>query len=121
MTTSAYHSSKEKSLFQELFEAFWIVVGAGVTVVAAIVVAALLKGWALTVLWGWFVAPVFHLPQLSLPAAIGLGAIVSFLTWEGVDAQEPERTRTERIARVIVVWSRPLLAVGFGWVVHLFM
>lgn len=121
MTTSAYRSSKEKGIFQELFEAFWILVGSLCTVILIIAVAAILKGWALTVLWGWFVAPVFHLPQLNLPAAIGLGAIISFLTWEGVDAQEPQRTRTEKAARTAVVWARPLLAVGFGWIVHLFM
>lgn len=37
-------------------------------------------GLVLRTLWGWYVVPLFHLPFLSLPNAIGLACLVCFLT-----------------------------------------
>lgn len=119
---STYRKAQEdKSLADEIWAASLTLIGAFAFIVATIAAAAALKGWVLTVLWGWFVVPVFHLPQLSLPAAIGLSAIVGYLTRENVDAVAPVRTRKQKLGRAAFVWSGPFAALGFGWIVHQFM
>ena len=35
------------------------------------------RGYVLSVLWAWFIVPLFGLPALSIPLAIGLMVIVS--------------------------------------------
>ena len=50
------------------------------TVVAsfAVITASMVYfGWALSVLWGWFVPPVFGLREISIPEVIGLMLIIS--------------------------------------------
>lgn len=56
-----------------------ILIGAMIGMVAAAAVIALHIAWAgawmgytLSVLWGWFVVPMFGLPQLSIAAAYGI-------------------------------------------------
>ena len=44
-----------------------------------IALGAIIEGWVLTILWGWFMVPLFHLPELSLLFGIGLALIVSFI------------------------------------------
>jgi len=36
----------------------------------------IINGYVLSVLWGWFIKPLFNAPGLSIPAAIGLIMIV---------------------------------------------
>jgi hypothetical protein len=51
---------------------------AGLVLVTA--VTAVLNGFALTVLWGWFIIPLFAAPALTTAQAIGLGLVVNFIT-----------------------------------------
>lgn len=50
----------------------------------------LVKGWALTKLWAWFVVPVFHLPVLSIVQGIGLTLVVGLATFRGIDLKAQE-------------------------------
>ena len=52
---------------QNIIGCFGMIVAYGVTVVAA----SLMNGWALSLLWKWFVVSVFEVPSLSLVQAIG--------------------------------------------------
>lgn len=45
-------------------------------------VSVLINGWALAVLWRWFLLPAFDLPALSIGYAIGLSVIASLLTYQ---------------------------------------
>lgn len=87
---------------------------------------AIWSGFVLSVLWGWFVVPTFEgAPALGIPAAIGIAAVVRYLTndtrWREED-RDDGNLRTERIIRSIsMMVTVPLLTLIFGYVVHLFM
>ena len=85
---------------------------------AIIVVATLLNGWALMVLWGWFIVPTFAAPALNMGQALGLGVIVSFLTHQvQQDSGDSDADPWPALAKAaFVAIAKPLLALGFGWV-----
>lgn len=86
-------------------------------------VGAILNGWALSVLWGWFVAPVFGIPELSILQAIGFGLIVSYMTREPDSSKSKDKDDDSHpvITMMIVTALRPIFAVFIGWIVTLFM
>jgi hypothetical protein len=44
------------------------------------VISTTFRGFVLSILWGWFMVPIFNVPTLSIAPAIGLSLIVGFLT-----------------------------------------
>lgn len=86
-------------------------------------VAAIWRGYVLTILWAWFIVPVFHLPVLGVVAAIGISLVVTFLTFQFPEPNpEDNRSVGEKTAHSIVmslVW--PAIALLSGWVYHLFL
>ncbi len=99
------------------------VLGGIVGTVALLVVNSVFNGYVLNVLWGWFMVPVFHLPQLSIVPAIGIAIVVGYLTYQAKpDCQKVKRTMGQTIALATAnAIERPLFALFFGYVVHLFM
>lgn len=101
-------------------EALAIVFAGFAGVVAVVVIASLMRGWALSVLWGWFLVPL-GAPGLNIPTAIGISLVVSFLTHQ-VHDDAKERTFSERMARVFsAAIFTPLLGVFIGWIVKQFL
>lgn len=85
-------------------------------------VGSILSGWAMSILWGWFVVPVFNVPVLSIPAAIGLALIVSHLSHQYDAASSEKRDEEETLASAIVYClMRPIICVLIGFVVKQFM
>jgi hypothetical protein len=81
-------------------------------------------GFALKVLWKWFVVPTFNLPVLSLAPAIGLAMVVGYLTKQShwPTAEELEKSNSERaLEGTLMAIIKPSFALLFGWVVHQFM
>ncbi|QQG45560.1 MAG: hypothetical protein HYW89_01360 [Candidatus Sungiibacteriota bacterium] len=80
------------------------------------IVAYLLSGVALKLLWGWFMVPTLGLPVISLVQAIGVGIVISFLTQQHIPRDKDE-------AKELLIYEviKPVLAIAVGWVVHLFM
>lgn len=93
-----------------------------VGVLAVVVVSAILGGLALSVMWGWFVVPTFDAPPLSIPVAIGIALVVSYLTDHRTTAKEKGKEPDEAIVE-LVAWSigQPLFYLVLGYIVHLFM
>lgn len=103
-------------------EKFLTCLGALALVVGALVVGIPMSGWALSVLWGWFVVPVFNVPNLSIAQAVGLSCIVSF--FKSYKTGEPDKDKSwvdVAVGLIVSALLAPLLAVGFGWIVHLFL
>ena len=96
-------------------------IGLLVLAVALIALATVLNAWALKVLWGWFVAPVFELPNLGLFEAMGLSCIVSFLIASTKQDEEDEKEASAWVKAFTLAVIRPLLAVGMGWIIVQFM
>jgi len=90
------------------------------TFIAVVVIATILNGWVLTILWGWFIMPVFNFPALSLVPGIGLALIVSYLTYQDIIC-ELEDSVDGAIVKLFQVVIRSLFVLLFGWVLHLFM
>ncbi len=44
------------------------------------IICLFFKGYVLSVLWKWFIVPLFNVPKLKLAAAIGIVAIATILT-----------------------------------------
>ncbi len=86
--------------------------------ITAIVGHSLLCSWAIQIMWGWFVAPVFHVQYLTLIQAFGLALIIQ-------TANPPPNIKSESDdgpwVSLAILLARPLVAVGIGWVVSMFM
>ena len=91
----------------------------GVIVVSA--VGVILQGWALSILWKWFVVPPFAFPALSIVQAIGFSLVVRFIT---IGYQNPKSGKEisdilgEYITSNIIY---PLIVLGFGWIIFQFV
>ena len=77
------------------------------------------NGFALMMLWGWFVAPLFKAPEMPLVNAIGFAIVVRLLTVTQSDlklgiAKESDAQYFARLGYSIVYIA---MALGFGWIV----
>ena len=98
------------------------VLGGIVGVGFLMVFSSIFNGYALSVLWGWFVVPTFGAPALGVVPAIGVAMVVSYLTYQTHDCKKEETTFGETIAKgTMMVVLKPSFALFFGWIVHLFM
>lgn len=90
--------------------------------IVTFVAGTILRGWVLSVLWGWFVVPFFGLTMLSIPLALGISLLVGILTKEDTDCVKPERSTEEAWAYSISsILLGPLLVLLFGFIIHLFL
>lgn len=82
-------------------------------------VSVVLNGWAFSILWGWFIVTTFGMMSITIPAAIGLGFVVSYLTKQ---AHRKVDTSDETIWYDLrVSLMKPFVALGAGWIVKGFM
>lgn len=95
--------------------------GALLAVAVVLVVGTMLNGWVLTVLWAWFVVPVFALPLLSTAYAIGIASIIGFLTHQYQRSDNDLSANDSLIAALAYAIGRPLLLLAFGWIVLQFV
>lgn len=98
------------------------VLGGIVGVGLLIAFGSIFNGYALSVLWGWFVAPTFGAPALHIVPAIGVAMVVSYLTHQMHNCQEEKKSFREKLVEgTMVAVLRPSFALFFGWIIHLFM
>lgn len=85
--------------------------------VIVMVISTMFRGFVLSVLWGWFMVPIFNLPVLAIAPAIGLSVIVTFLT-----ASLPDE-KLERSFSYLIGYSLSFSAFSLliGYIVTLFM
>lgn len=76
------------------------------------------RGWVIIQFWDWFVTPTFtSLPSLTLVPAIGLSALIYFLT------MNPLAT-TVKHSTIMTIWIGFFTTSWFwltGWIVSLFL
>ena len=102
-----------------------------VVLVALAVLLAIFGGYVLTVLWGWFIVPTFHLPPLTIPVALGLSTLA--MTMNGTysvlarieEANRKKRDGLDNFIRtsslLLAVGFTELVALGTGYIYTLFM
>ena len=87
-----------------------------------IALGAIWNGYALTVLWGWFVVPTFGAPMLALAPAIGLAMVASYLTHQYMPKVAREGDTWDQIWHAVGHTAmKPALALAIGWVVKQWM
>ena len=74
----------------------------------------LFGGFTTMILWGWFISPTFDLTSLSLTQAIGLNIFISLFTARS-------NLGGDQFSRRVIFFLTLLVALGLGWIVHLFM
>jgi len=86
-------------------------------VLCAVLATALLGiqyGVVLSILWGWFIVPVFEIPELSIPAATGSVYICTLLANIG-------KKSTNEVFDWGLAAGRPFYVLFLGWVLQFFM
>lgn len=89
----------------------------------AIVITAgtIFKGYALSVLWGWFLVPL-GLPALSIPFAIGVCLVASLASHQYMKFAKDDREWYEDLGLVLgYAFLSPALALLVGWIVKQFV
>ena len=89
--------------------------------IVVLIFGTALNGWALSVLWGWFIVPTFGASKLEIAPAIGLAMVVSFLTAKFQMQDEGGDAKRRLVTHSVFVIIHPLLALAIGWIVQLFM
>lgn len=69
-------------------------------------------GWAASVLWGWFVTPVFGLPQITITQAAGISLILALLRAKLASPKD----ETSLSVKALVIIVAPPLSVAMGWI-----
>ena len=86
-------------------------------IVLALVWGAAWGGFTLSVLWGWFVVPLFGLPALSIAQAFGLALVVR--SANGISSQS-EKSKDDLSTAIMKLFLLPPLLSGLllllGWV-----
>jgi hypothetical protein len=97
-------------------------VGLLVLTVVAVVLGAVMNGYVLSVLWGWFVVPLFSAPPLSVATAIGLSLAVGMLVSHESSSSSGKKDTSDAIAAVVSrVILAPLFTLFVGWIVKSFV
>ena len=101
------------------------VLGGIVGVGFLMIFSSIFNGYALSVLWGWFVVPTFSAPALGVVPAIGIAMVVSHLTLHQTHDCKKEKDDDVLgviIAKIVIIsLGTPAFTLFFGWIVHLFM
>jgi len=104
--------------------AILMVLGALVLIPLVITISSIINGYVFSTLWGWFIIPIFGLTALSIPQAIGISMIVSFLTYQFQPSNKQntkEDDQKDMITRILHLVLYPITVLAVGYIVKGFM
>lgn len=87
-----------------------------IVVPAYFVVGYVVEALCIVLLWRWYAVPVFHLPPLSIPQAIGLSTITTLMSFRTVPPKEVDNWAYFRL-----VFVAPLLCLLVGWIARFWL
>ncbi len=88
--------------------------------IASVIVGTILRGFVLSILWGWFVVP-FGVPPIGIAWAIGLSLMVGMVARDSAPKKtddEPGKAVAKFLGLMLLL---PLLTLGLGWIIHAWM
>jgi membrane protein CcdC involved in cytochrome C biogenesis len=95
----------------------------GIILLIAVVLCGhlLFVGYILSKLWLWFIMPVFHLPELSLGYAMGLGLIFDLILIGVSNQTDASNLNSNQLtSRALnLMFARPLSILFIGWLIHI--
>jgi hypothetical protein len=101
------------------------VIGVLTTSLVIIVCGAFFSGLVLSILWGWFIVPVFHVIPITIPQAIGISLVVGMIVQQSSSGKDKEK-KDDGIGLALftafcVATIAPLFTLGIGAIVHAFV
>lgn len=79
-----------------------------------------LRGWVITVLWGWFIVSTFGLPQLTLGQAGGLSLTLCFLRPAYYPTKDGDEALSQMLHQTFIsIVVEPVLVIFAGWLVKI--
>lgn len=100
----------------EILAVLFVILGA----LALVFAGALWSGYVLSILWSWFMAPIFSLPMLSIPQAIGVALVIGYLTKQSKSNLKKDENHESYKDWVEMLLS-PAAALLVGWIVKQFL
>ena len=97
----------------------WITVTVG-----GIILSSIWRGYVLSILWGWFVSPVFHIAQISIALAIGLSLVIGMFTYQSSSSESKDKKESagEAVLKALAVaFLSPLFVLALGAIIHAFV
>jgi len=80
-----------------------------------LVSSTILNGYILSILWKWFVMPIFNVSELTTPQAIGIAMTANFLS----KSKNYNSTNDKKITMtdLVLLYLLPILTLVTGWIV----
>lgn len=78
----------------------------------------LFYGWSLSVLWRWFLVPVFDVSAISVLQAIGITIVGSFFTTKYSKSDPDVNAAEDVLTRSLFGVTFILTLLGIGWIVQ---
>jgi hypothetical protein len=94
-------------------------IGTIVLIILAILTGVITYGWALSVLWEWFIVPIFGLSSISITEAMGIALIIGFLSKQmPSDTKEKDKSLVELFGSYLgSTIFYPFFVVVLGWLI----
>ena len=101
-----------------MLEALMVILVVLIGALSLIVAITLLRAFVLIQLWSWFVIPMFGLPILTIPFALGLSLIVGMFH----PSLNPDTTDNNKNKTIIAnAFLNPIFVLLIGWVIKTFI
>ena len=86
----------------------------------AILYGAFVGAFVAVHLWAWFVVPTFGLAVLKMPAAVGIGLLISLWTIHVHPGHKDDRDWKEKLTTIIGQLLSPWFVLLVGYICHRF-
>jgi len=94
-----------------------------ITLVLFGIISTIWEGYVLSIVWSWFIASKFDLPELGVVSAIGLIMVAKFVTFAYIPAykkSDDQATFLQIVESVTFRVTYSTITLGVGWIVHQF-
>jgi len=82
----------------------------------------ILNGWAVSLLWEWFIATKFGIPSISIAHGVGLTVLAMMLTSQVLIVPKTTKEAEEAIqAAMVLYFVKPIVCLIVGFFIHLFV
>ena len=91
-----------------------------VTFVGTFILAGIVRAIVIASLWGWFIAPAFHLPEMPLITAYAVSMLVGLFANYDTSGERFKGKELGEIMSTVFATAvlSPLMTLGLGWVLH---
>jgi len=91
----------------------------GLMCMVAAPIITLTRAMVFSILWGWFIVPLFGLPALSMLESLGILIVITAITGLKITS----KPISDEVAEKAILWGiiSPLLTLASGFIVKLFL